>query len=298
MATHDRGKGAGQVASLSRRRAFTLIELLVVIAIIGVLTGLLMAAVQKARESANRTACSNNLKQQILAVHLYSDAYSDQLPPANFLDQQSGAQGSTYFALLPYLEQDNLFTTNVQNGQGYLGAGSMPLKVLQCPTDLTIGNGVAGAGGLSSYSMNALVFAPGNTGTQPGGGTSYTIGNIPDGTSNTVAFVEQISSPPNAPPGFNWWAYPLTCPGSLEGGAPFWPGATPPEMPSYVMPQFNPSLVIGSPNFCNPKAPAGFHPNLLMVALMDGSVRSVGPAVSQYAWNCAVQPNDGQAFNW
>jgi prepilin-type N-terminal cleavage/methylation domain-containing protein len=202
----------------SRRRGFTIVELLVVIAIIAVLAAMLIPAVQKVREAASRAACSNNLKQQILAVHLYGDSFSGQVPPANFLDPQTGAQGSTYFALLPYLEQNSLFYTNVQNGQGYQGAGSTPLKIFQCPSDPTLGNGMAGGQGLSSYSMNTVLFAPGNTGAQPGGGTSYTIATIPDGTSNTVAFVEQIANPPNAPPGYNWWAFPLTCPSSLEAG--------------------------------------------------------------------------------
>jgi prepilin-type N-terminal cleavage/methylation domain-containing protein len=94
-----------QQPSRPRRPAFTLIELLVVIAIIAVLIGLLMPAVQKAREAASRIQCANNLKQIGLAMHLYHDARR-RLPPsrASMLEAPSWA-----WLILPQLEQDNLY---------------------------------------------------------------------------------------------------------------------------------------------------------------------------------------------
>jgi prepilin-type N-terminal cleavage/methylation domain-containing protein/prepilin-type processing-associated H-X9-DG protein len=93
----------------TRRVGFTLIELLVVIAIIAVLIGLLLPAVQKIREVAARTQCTNNLKQIGLAAHAFENANGHLPRASHFPAYGDPAPGSGLTRLLPYLEQENLF---------------------------------------------------------------------------------------------------------------------------------------------------------------------------------------------
>jgi prepilin-type N-terminal cleavage/methylation domain-containing protein len=138
----------------SRAPGFTLIELLVVIAIIAVLIGLLLPAIQKVREAANRTTCTNNLKQLGIAMHNYMTAvgyfppygfdFATNPNPSNpYGNQRQGHSALTM--ILPYVEQDNVVNlgnlqksvvdpANLPPNAGVSQSGLTNLKLLQCPS--------------------------------------------------------------------------------------------------------------------------------------------------------------------
>ncbi len=225
---------------MRNRRAFTLIELLVVIAIIAVLIALLLPAVQAAREAARRAQCTNNLKQLGLAIHNYHST-NNALPPlfGSFANPGYGAPldgGSGPWclawavALLPYIEQQNLFNAaNYYGGTGSAGTSggawdavnntvsSSKIATLVCPTEslkvgpwiaTTFTNYHANMGGPAAIyawtgpivpMMGAYSGQPGhaNIPEEAGSGTTSNLGTfgfegVSDGTSNTALFSEAL----------------------------------------------------------------------------------------------------------
>jgi prepilin-type N-terminal cleavage/methylation domain-containing protein/prepilin-type processing-associated H-X9-DG protein len=188
---------------LPRATAFTLIELLVVIAIIGILIALLLPAVQKVREAANRARCANNLKQIALALHNYQDSYQSFPAAYNLLtaddptaDRSHGTTpprvGASMFTLiLPYVEQDNVYkqidptkaffsTANLPNANPAYPAGIKTFLCPSSPVEATIDYSTALNQTYNSTGNYSLSYPPGlifgRTDYAPISGTAVGIG--------------------------------------------------------------------------------------------------------------------------
>ena len=204
--------------TVTSRRGFTLIELLVVIAIIGVLVGLLLPAVQQAREAARRSSCGNKLKQQGLAAHNYADKHAsrgDNFLPSAMGVNQTGASnvttnpvtGVTHWShivkILPYGEENNLY--NAINGAGNYAVptgtnATVEVDWLICPSFVgtTAGQSVykanVGTSDETGASATASGAFTGKTLDDNGGLGLYQdkgFASYRDGTSNTLMIVEE-----------------------------------------------------------------------------------------------------------
>lgn len=226
-----------------RRGGFTLIELLVVVAIIAIVMGLLLPAVQQAREAARRTQCRNHLKQIGLAIHNYNDSFNlfpmgkllRDYPPAG--TRGCGGPGvwngrwehntHWYWAIFPYIDQANLYNglnldepISCDHGvnppapwQGNWVAKRAKITIYGCPTDGLKDNEFSVPNfGWSRWRTN---FQPnyGNTNFQQtaigpdqfmgapfGNGMTCTFRDMIDGSSNTLLFMEVLTT---TGPGFD-----------------------------------------------------------------------------------------------
>jgi prepilin-type N-terminal cleavage/methylation domain-containing protein len=310
-----------RTGSARNRLGFTLIELLVVVAIIAVLIGLLLPAVQKVREAANRTKCQNNLRQIALACHMTNDAMSKMPPQFGWYPSWgSGGFGTLFFHLLPFIEQLNLYNTSlvapggtVTDGATYQPIpgtagtydsrstagliGQVNVKTYVCPSDPSIDWATTNSGWVSigSYAGNYQVFglnpitgyystSDNTTDVQNWMGSPRIPTTFVDGTSNTILMAEKFGGCSPFPNGGNIWARW----DDLDTWQPMFAGfVTGASSMFQVQPTpFNETN-------CNPAVAQSGHTAGMNVGLADGSVRIVTQGLSSTTWWIAVVPNDG-----
>jgi prepilin-type processing-associated H-X9-DG protein len=265
-----------------RRPGFTLSQLLVLLALLGILLGLFFPAVVKLREAAARAQCSNNLKQITLAMHNFASAFDNKLPPlAGTFPAVSGNHGTYFFHILPFVEQDNLYNKSADAAGGHSAWNSdvyaVTVPTYLCPADRTgaADNRYEGWLATSSYAANFQLLGDANSYSMQG--TPFTLGSIPDGTSNTFAFGERYQTCDGGP---NAWAY---------DGVSSW-------TPAFAFTSTGKPQVRPEPKQCDPSLPQTPHGSGIQMAMADGSVRTVSPSISAQTWWAACTPAGGEVL--
>ena len=229
------------------RRGFTLVELLVVIAIIAVLIGLLLPAVQSAREAARRSACGNNVRQLGLGVLSFHDANKYLPYREGRFAQGYGARMSGLIQLLPFVEQGDMYDGilgEIPSGQppwGSINSWRQVVSAFLCPSD-SLANPAPGSIQHTNYmlcggdsvdlhtSSNASRGMFGmDVSRAPGRG--FTITQISDGLSNTIAMGERLrgnGAVPRTRTMMNaggWFTTPNQCLSNYDAAARAWIGS-------------------------------------------------------------------------
>ncbi len=203
------------------REGFTLIELLVVIAIIAILIGLLLPAVQKVREAANRMKCSNNMKQIALANMNYEGIHGTFVPGVS---RTGCCWGTWMIPILPFMEQDNLFKVyknfggNDTTGSRYAGGVNAQVTNKRLPTFLCPSDSAKNWLNSASYTTHNYVLNAGNSNLYQ---VSTPVGCANGSTVGANGCVTFGGAP------FGWYEDPATLAAGGDASPPNYSGSSP-----------------------------------------------------------------------
>ena len=298
-----------------RRSAFTLIELLVVIAIIAVLIALLVPAVQKVREAAARTQCTNNVKQIALACHAFHDSYKKFPQGGGDPGGENPAVRVFYFSwtfhIYPYIEQAPLYNlmptstpmtdvNTVTNGPANLSKlDTTPIAIFYCPSRRNVqlyhGSAVTDYAGCTGSSTTDGVIVLNNSITY----SKVTMAGITDGTSNTLMFGERRINLPDINTGNDCYDNEPAVRPANDGDVLRSAQAV---GSSWLTPAFDAntptSLSCGQFGGNGTLQFGSSHQQGIVAALADGSVRFISYSVAPLNFKNLCVRNDGQTVDF
>jgi hypothetical protein len=253
-----------------KRRGFTLFQLLALLALFAYLLGLLLPVVARVRQMALRMEAQNNLRQLALAMHNCHATYN-KTPPAvgNFPDAKT--EGTLFFHLLPFLEEQELYR-NAKGDVWHGGTAAQVVKVFLNPADTSGPPDHVYRGYLATASFAANWMAFGTKGAR-------IPASFPDGTSNTIVYAERYQMCDGQP---NAWAYP-----AVYYRAPIFA--------YYSDARFQVAPDPASKECDVRLAQTPFREGML-AALCDGSVRLLSPNLSWTTYRAVLTPAGGEVL--